>query len=761
MIQPIDRNSLKCVVVLGNDNPQRIEIPIIEDLCETELMVETNTDGYGRIYKTPDIDITFTSQQNEFEGLFNKIIDRFRLYGWSIEVGLEIFNDNYLLFKLNMSVEFDDIETDMQYYFNGKFYINEIDEIIDDKEDTEIDLLSTNSLDKTVSITPIELEDIVTRFKAISTINTYKAFGGKELEQTTFPVQISSTNPSSYNSLPHVSNIIKYNEIELNSNNIQYSPTEIGASGEEGNINGYNYSNFSYFSFKPSTTTNVEFKINNISFRINKPPFFNIDLYSRYVYLAFVIEETDLDGNRISITEERLHTIFSNNYNDIFLEINNEVSIKKQINVPSNRNIRIYLVLATYLEIESISSDPAYRNKVSQNIYMLKNPNLIIQLEDIYSDTTTKASRFINIGEQIIKSITNNRVVEFKSPTFKQGVGNYNFKDVFCTNGSYLRRFSNVKFVAKFKEWKETLRYLFNSDYEVYKGKIFVGHYTEFRTDKEIYKINYNDNTNKLLITFNQRIQKSNIKIEYNKYEDDETNTKEVVHSECNFSIRGTKLNDLEVDIQIPYIADTIQIETTRRESFDKDSTKSTREDDDLYIIDCYEGTYNNAPRIINRRAELFDVAEGIYSVDTSYNLRFTLKRLLIDIYNEIIAETTQYVNRDDLPKLTLQYYKNNVPLRLKPIGGTNLTSTKETTENVDIIKSELNKPKVKGLIYEIVVGRRFKFNEWQELVHNLFTDRGYVTFYDDEIEIKIYPIEMKYLWYREQLTIKGELKYD
>jgi hypothetical protein len=74
MIQPIDRNSLKCVVVLGNDNPQRIEIPIIEDLCETELMVETNTDGYGRIYKTPDIDITFTSQQNEFEDYSIKLL---------------------------------------------------------------------------------------------------------------------------------------------------------------------------------------------------------------------------------------------------------------------------------------------------------------------------------------------------------------------------------------------------------------------------------------------------------------------------------------------------------------------------------------------------------------------------------------------------------------------------------------------------------------------------------------------------------------
>jgi hypothetical protein len=738
MIQPIDRNSLKCVVVLGNDNPQRIEIPIIEDLCETELMVETNTDGYGRIYKTPDIDITFTSQQNEFEGLFNKIIDRFRLYGWSIEVGLEIFNDNYLLFKLNMSVEFDDIETDMQYYFNGKFYINEIDEIIDDKEDTEIDLLSTNSLDKTVSITPIELEDIVTRFKAISTINTYKAFGGKELEQTTFPYRISNNIYTSFENY----NIIKYSEEEIKSENIIYSPYEIGElTGNVGNVNFYEA--YSYFSIKPDVSIKITFVLNDFHFKLDN----TINGTNNYIRLYLSQEETDLNGNQTSYNSELLYEVINNNT----LIIPNNFSITKTYNTPNNRNVRIYFRLVTLLQNE---------NGVSK-LYLEKNPILQLKTEDIYSDTTTKASRFINIGEQIIKSITNNRVVEFKSPTFKQGVGNYNFKDVFCTNGSYLRRFSNVKFVAKFKEWKETLRYLFNSDYEVYKGKIFVGHYTEFRTDKEIYKINYNDNTNKLLITFNQRIQKSNIKIEYNKYEDDETNTKEVVHSECNFSIRGTKLNDLEVDIQIPYIADTIQIETTRRESFDKDSTKSTREDDDLYIIDCYEGTYNNAPRIINRRAELFDVAEGIYSVDTSYNLRFTLKRLLIDIYNEIIAETTQYVNRDDLPKLTLQYYKNNVPLRLKPIGGTNLTSTKETTENVDIIKSELNKPKVKGLIYEILVGRRFKFNEWQELVHNLFTDRGYVTFYDDEIEIKIYPIEMKYLWYREQLTIKGELKYD
>jgi hypothetical protein len=76
-------------------------------------------------------------------------------------------------------------------------------------------------------------------------------------------------------------------------------------------------------------------------------------------------------------------------------------------------------------------------------------------------------------------------------------------------------------------------------------------------------------------------------------------------------------------------------------------------------------------------------------------------------------------------------------------------------------MKSELNIPIVSGLIYEIEIGRRFKFNEWQELVHNLFTYRGYITFYDNDIEIKLYPVEMKYIWYREELTIKGELKYD
>lgn len=754
MIQPIDRDSLKCIVVLGNDNPQRIEIPIMDNLCETELIVETNTDGYGRVYKTPDIDITFSSQQNEFEGLFDKIIDRFRLYGWSIEVGLDIFNAGELLFKLNMSVEFGDIETDMQYYFSGKFYIDEIDEIIEDKEDTEVDLLSTQSLDKTTTIEPIVQKDIVTRGHLFRLVSVYKAFTNEEELVKSFPYKVLYSDLSSklnFSPAFHYANIIKYEVNPYQSQNVIYSPIDIGVNINPGGSASL-YKNYSYWSFKENSSTRIQVNLKSIKLAIESVDNNRLNQVFQSLDCRLVIVDRNLSNEQI-VFNTVLYSQTKFNHTET-IDINN-VSIDHTVNVPVGH---IYYM---FIRVLVLLKDTDYFLLRKDSINILEQPVVDFSAIDIYADTQTKASRFINIGEQIIKSITNNKVVEFESPTFKQGVGNYNYKDVFCTNGSYLRKFTDVKFIAKFKEWKETLRYLFNSDYEVYKGKIFVGHYTEFRTDKEIYKINYDDNTNELQITFNERIQKSNIKIEYNKYEDDETNTKEVVHSECNFLVRGSKLNDLEVDIQIPYIADTIQIEMTRRESFDKDSTKSTREDDDLYIIDCYEGTYNNAPRIINRRDELFEVAEGIYSPDTSYNLRFTLKRLLIDIYNEILAEITQYVNRDELPKLTLQYYKNNVPLRLKPIGGTNLISERETTENVDIMVTELNKPKVKGLMYNILLGRRFKFYEWQELVHNLFTDRGYITFYDDDIEIKIYPTEMKYVWFREELTIKGELKYD
>jgi hypothetical protein len=754
MIQPIDRNSLKCIVVLGNDNPQWIEIPIIDDICQTELMVETNSDGYGRIYKTPEIEITFSSQLNENENLFNKIIDRFKLYGWGIEVGIEIRNDNELLFKLNMSVEFSDIETDMQYYFKGKFYIDELNDIIKDKESTEIDLLSTNSLDKTVEVTPIELEDIVTRFKALRLTSIYKSFSDKEELVKPFPYKILYKDLSSvlnYSPAFHYGNIIKYEATPFQSLNVIYSPIDVGVHVSGGGSASL-YRNYSYWSFKENSSTEIQVNLKKIKLSVESADNNRLGQVFQNFECSLVIVDQNLSDNTI-VFNTFLFSQTKFNHNEI-INIENQ-EINHTVNVPVGHIYRMFLRVLVRLK------DNDYFLLRDDSINILEQPIIEFSSIDKYPDTTTKASRFINIGEQIIKSITNNKVVEFESPAFKQGVGNYNFKDVFCTNGSYLRKFENSKFVAKFKDWKETLRYLFNSDYEVYKGKIFVGHYTEFRTDKEIYKINYDDRTNELKITFNERIQKNSLRIEYSKYEDDETNTKEVVHSECNFLVRGSKLNDLEVDIQIPYIADTIQIETTRRESFDKDSTKSTREDDDFYIIDCYEGTYNNKPRIINRRAELFDIANGIYSADTSYNLRFTLKRLLIDIYNEILAEITQYVNRDELPKLTLQYYKNNVPLRLKPTGGTNLISTRETTENVDIMKSELNIPIVSGLIYEIEIGRRFKFNEWQELVHNLFTYRGYITFYDNDIEIKLYPVEMKYIWYREELTIKGELKYD
>jgi len=376
-------------------------------------------------------------------------------------------------------------------------------------------------------------------------------------------------------------------------------------------------------------------------------------------------------------------------------------------------------------------------------------------VENIFEDSITKATKFIDVGEQIIKSNTNNLIPNLDAPRFKSlfSERNINLFDLYATSGLYIRGFDNQKYIAKWKDWLETLRNAFNFDYQLYNDTIFIGHYIDFYQDIEIASFEFQVDTDSYEISTNEKIKKSNVRLEYEKYEDDETNTLDSIHTESNNVVINNLLENSELDLTIPYIADAYKIEYTRRESFTKDVSKSTPNDNDLYMID----TFDNNGILTNRANEGFDVS-NLYSPNTSYNLKLSQKRILIDYFTERLAEISQYSY--NTPKLKNVFYKNNSSATIEPTTY-NYCRHIKTIEGDNIRQSDLLTPIITGKVYSFNLAKRMKFNKYMKLIDDIMNIKGYITINGHENTIKLFVQELKYDWTNELLTIKGEEKHE
>ena len=71
------------------------------------------------------------------------------------------------------------------------------------------------------------------------------------------------------------------------------------------------------------------------------------------------------------------------------------------------------------------------------------------------------------------------------------------------------------------------------------------------------------------------------------------------------------------------------------------------------------------------------------------------------------------------------------------------------------------NSPIISKEIYNFELNRRLRFSFVMNIMYDILKKRGFITFFDENIELKIYPSELDYDFQTGILTVKGEKKYE
>ena len=139
-------------------------------------------------------------------------------------------------------------------------------------------------------------------------------------------------------------------------------------------------------------------------------------------------------------------------------------------------------------------------------------------------------------------------------------------------------------------------------------------------------------------------------------------------------------------------------------------------------------------------------IASGRYS-----NLRYSVRRNIENYWKKYIATCNLYHKTQGLSST---WYKNNKDFTATYAG--------LTLKESDPIITEFTAPNLTPFMYNDVVFANVDFADFIALQDSLRSTRGYIKTYDNNgLEIKLYPMSMKYENLSKELTIKAEEKYN
>lgn len=161
-----------------------------------------------------------------------------------------------------------------------------------------------------------------------------------------------------------------------------------------------------------------------------------------------------------------------------------------------------------------------------------------------------------------------------------------------------------------------------------------------------------------------------------------------------------------------------------------------------------YEITQSVTPFTI-RTNEGFTALSELKAADKYANLRYSVKRNILNYYNSYLATCNLY--RKEIA-IVNSFYKNN--------GKCSTTYLNDT-----VIEDKSFKPSdpiLSPFIYNDIVFANVEFEDFISLQSNIRINRGYIRTIDNNNNvIKFYPMEMSYENLSKQLTVKGEDKYE
>lgn len=728
-IQPLDRGSFRYILKFTEyDEEYPIDSPI--GFNTINIGVEQEEEGYARHLTFGDsATFKFTHRiKQKYGHQFERIVQEFKERGHESRIEIHVYDNDNFVFSAELQTE--NVETNFLDYFTCPVNIQSYKKIIESREEVEVNVLDNLSIDNR-PITPLTLTDLRLKPKQIQTISEYST-----------PDEVTPLWIKQGTSVRGFIFGIKLRG-EIN-NSLTYTPT--ANIDDYGVIEG-DYNWFYGTLIQTAQPARINIVLENVRanvFTLNPPasPEFRLRMCYR-------ISQFDDNDNVVNvIVGETVIPPETASEQELFIS-HWESGI---IDLPENSKITFYIF---------------YNRSADRDTQFLEVfPGGIIRFEsiDIYPESRTQSAPLIDLGKQIIKSITNDEV-SINNSIFESG----RYAPVHALSGYLVRSFppfnpldreneENKKFIATWSGFVNCLRNIFNCDWQLIDNKINILQHQEFYKDVEAYRFEKPISIKKFKIKNNERIQKNKLEYNYSTYEDNKDNTIDSIHTESSYYLPDTRLSDTESK-EISYIADAYKIEYARREELIEEGTRSKVDDDNIYLIDTYKT--NNAMRM-NATTE-YAQATNVFSADTMYNLRLSLKRLLIDNFRYYLSNLTQLIKGSIVLKNT--YFKNN---GLGTTRGVNdsFTSPLQLVENADIqreVLDQIAKPLITDKVYELSLPSRFKFREMFNMVNAIQQTNGYVSIPIEEYgsDLKLYITELEYDNYNEKLNITAEEKYN
>lgn len=148
-----------------------------------------------------------------------------------------------------------------------------------------------------------------------------------------------------------------------------------------------------------------------------------------------------------------------------------------------------------------------------------------------------------------------------------------------------------------------------------------------------------------------------------------------------------------------------------------------------------------------------FTNIKNLVAEDKFANLRYSIRRNIDKYWKKYLSTCNLYKRTQPINNT---WYKNNKYFTATYNGLT-------LTESDPILSGFIDsKPNLTPVLYNDVVFANVEFADFIQLQNDIRTTRGYITTYDNNgLEIKIYPVNMKYENLSKELTIKGEEKFE
>lgn len=713
------------------------------------MPIEVKREGiYGRVIKFGDgKEITFVKhKQIELGHQFDRLISVNELYADEAFVELVLYIDDEVLMRGELMMK--DSKTDRLNFLTCPIEVNDLNKVVKDKEDTKVNVFGNSNLEgnfdeaapkSKVLLQPKKIRENSTHEMGDADMNLLTEpivydIGGPivvvpETLQIANPFGLLTVDQSDAASSYFVSKGQQY----VNAGPGNAVPSTYTA-GDLSNIQNL------YF----DTPAEVSLRAENIHIKAEGPNVIRVLIRLQVAVITYDNENKD------NIADKRYITI---------KEVNSkEAVINETISFSVPRFTRLIYETRVY-----VLNERAQTSK--DRITLYAGGRIVADTIDIYPASFAGMTRLIQAGKKILSNITNGKALVI-APRFESEFWWY-----FITSGYYIRGFEDESFDLSFKDWKEFIQKAFNCDVQIGGDNVFIGKHEDFYVDQEIARIEFRPDLDNYEITINEDLVFNKVNLKYKNFESDKKDTLDAFHTESEWFI--PKRNRASYDKDLGFTADGYSIEYARREGINAEPTTSKQKDNDVYIVDCFMNRIHLPPIagggyvdiLQNRQSQGFEVTPGtVFDPHSLYNIRLSLKRLILDHYAIRFAEIGQKLNNGfpapSTEFLINTFFKANGDLKTRAIDSNLQTFPDWVVENGNVEQSQLKPPIISPEIYNFTLAKRYKYSELIRLYKNIVSKKGYVTlFAPDGTEKKVYIFDASYDWAKEILTFKAEKK--